>query len=857
MNLNHKKAFTLAEMMVVMLILSLVTAAFLPVITTRSKANPGSIWRYATNNTDIYFGTGGSQGAAIGTNSLGGNNTRLALNTITSGTQDAITFMQGGTKTGSLIMNDSGAANAPSAIGLGNVTLPTGNTYNSNAIAIGNGAQATKVATTAIGGYSDSDGRATTAIEDFATAIGNGARSTGNGSTAIGEAVGAAKAYGIAIGSDTYSQGFSSIAIGGASNANTDYSICIGGYDFDDGVNTSSNSNYGISIGNGAYTEGASSTAIGKRAQATDDKTLALGSGAHATGSQAIALGEAKADNTETIAIGGWDTNGGDTHANAYGSIAIGHGAQSLGIQGIALGFWGDVSGVQRPALSQSQGSLAIGAGAQGTAYSSIAIGTIATSNNSYGIAIGDSTQALASGSITMGHSAYVAAANTSSIAIGDGAAVWSGGVGSITIGGGAQTSSPNAVAIGQGANVGATDSIAIGESSSTKKAYGTSIGVDSSAWGSYSTSLGGTAGLSSGWVASTGDYTVNIGPFTYTAGQPKGIAIGAWANAQADCGTAIGYEAGQYNWCSGPVSTGQFFINIGTTSYSGAAQRAVAVGPFTMATGASSIALGDEALVQGGTRSIAIGRSAGETTEGTATAGATGSDCISIGYHAYTSTANNAIAIGRQASATANGSVAIGADSSNNGATTAVANEIKLGTANHTVNIPGMLKIGTMGAAGGSDLYINGGTVCLSSDRRLKNISGKFEDGLNKIRQLNVYNFTFKKDKEKTKHTGVMAQDLKKVFPNAVMKSDNGYLMIRQEDMFYAMINSIKQLDKIVQGVIKDVKALAARVQQVEDKVIALIKVDQINSDKIKSLEAKNKMLEARLNKLEKLAKK
>ncbi len=57
--------------------------------------------------------------------------------------------------------------------------------------------------------------------------------------------------------------------------------------------------------------------------------------------------------------------------------------------------------------------------------------------------------------------------------------------------------------------------------------------------------------------------------------------------------------------------------------------------------------------------------------------------------------------AIGYWTQATGAGSVAIGVDSSGTAATTAVANEIKLGTANHTTHIPGKLKIGTLGSSG------------------------------------------------------------------------------------------------------------------------------------------------------------
>ena len=40
------------------------------------------------------------------------------------------------------------------------------------------------------------------------------------------------------------------------------------------------------------------------------------------------------------------------------------------------------------------------------------------------------------------------------------------------------------------------------------------------------------------------------------------------------------------------------------------------------------------------------------------------------------------------------------------------------------------------------------------------------------------------------------MAQDLQKIFPDAVAKGDDGYLRIRLEDMFYAVINAVKELD-------------------------------------------------------------
>ena len=81
-------------------------------------------------------------------------------------------------------------------------------------------------------------------------------------------------------------------------------------------------------------------------------------------------------------------------------------------------------------------------------------------------------------------------------------------------------------------------------------------------------------------------------------------------------------------------------------------------------------------------------------------------------------------------------------------------------------------------------------------SDLHLKYIGKESTNGLKKIKQLKVFNYTFKKDETKTPHVGVIAQDLQKVFPDAVKKGKDGFLTIRFEDMFFAMINAIKELD-------------------------------------------------------------
>ena len=123
-------------------------------------------------------------------------------------------------------------------------------------------------------------------------------------------------------------------------------------------------------------------------------------------------------------------------------------------------------------------------------------------------------------------------------------------------------------------------------------------------------------------------------------------------------------------------------------------------------------------------------------------------------------------------------------------------------------------------------------------SDRRLKNVGEKFTGGLDKIKKLEVFNYTFKKDEAKTPHVGVIAQDLKKIFPDAVIKGEDGYLRIRFEDMFYALINAVKELDKKITDVMEDISSINKRIEAQEKT--------------IKELQEQNKMLEKRLSELE-----
>lgn len=134
------------------------------------------------------------------------------------------------------------------------------------------------------------------------------------------------------------------------------------------------------------------------------------------------------------------------------------------------------------------------------------------------------------------------------------------------------------------------------------------------------------------------------------------------------------------------------------------------------------------------------------------------------------------------------------------------------------------------------------------SSDIRLKNVIGDNTAGLKEINALEVKNYTFKNDKEKTPHVGVIAQQLQKIFPNAVTKGEDGYLRIRTEDIFYAMVNSIKDLFKQIQD-------LAAKITGLDNRITELEKQNKLLQEQNKLLKKQNKAIEKRLAKLERQA--
>ena len=382
---------------------------------------------------------------------------------------------------------------------------------------------------------------------------------------------------------------------------------------------------------------------------------------------------------------------------------------------------------------------------------------------------------------------------------------------------------------------------------------------------------------------------TIVIGSSTTEDNRPyasasDAIAIGSGTEATGVSAIAIGGQNEQRTTASGArsiaIGTHITDSNIyGLTQTQATAEDSIAIGTNATSTATQGVAIGRFAQATG-VRSLAIGP--GFKEGGTsASARATAQNSMALGMNAEANHTNS-VAIGPGATTSGDRQIVLGS---------ANTREIILGSEETIVTIPGFLKVGkntVLGYSGNSyrtfvrhktykkdnwwlksiEVESGGGNdrfrwgedysesafkKAYTSDRRLKNVGEKYTAGLDELKKLEFFHYTFKKDENKTPMVGVMAQDLQKVFPDAVTKGDDGYLRIRLEDMFYAVINAVKELDSKIAQIVENISGINSKIENLEKENAELQKV---NSDLVKTneeLKAEIKNIEKRIEKLEK----
>ena len=92
-------------------------------------------------------------------------------------------------------------------------------------------------------------------------------------------------------------------------------------------------------------------------------------------------------------------------------------------------------------------------------------------------------------------------------------------------------------------------------------------------------------------------------------------------------------------------------------------------------------------------------------------------------------------------------------------------------------------------------------GTLTQNSDVRLKRDIQPLQNSLQNIMQLNGYNYHWKSDRsDSSMQTGVLAQEVQKLFPELVKEDKEGILSVNYSGLIPVLIESIKELEKKVE---------------------------------------------------------
>lgn len=575
------------------------------------------------------------------------------------------------------------ASGADNAIALGN--MAKANT--SNTTAIGYNASATGAGAVAIGentststeggisigsgtsvsgrsiaiGYS-TDGVTTGSDNTDAVAIGNGAQAFANDSISIGHQAGKGtnegrtSGYGslIAIGTNAGGnvKGMQNVALGSGagSNVKSSYNVAIGsnagsGINYAAAADSNPQDGYNISIGYEANYQSADanaknikeSIAIGHSANAVSEAT-ALGTGATASGDKSMALGySATAADTDSIALG-------DKASAAGGNIAIGSGSQAPAVASYDKGYLtgstsvngyisvGGKTSATGTTVLRRISNMADGAADQDAvtvaqlkqAYTNLE-GTIKTTDNkisdTYTQSAIDSKISTVESKITASQTKYFSinpSSDTLTANVNNDGASTTGAADAMAIGPNATATSAKAVAIGNNVSASGKGSIALGTADNPATTGKVDAGKNTSAnphvtsaEGANSVAIGTSAiaqtdnSVALGTRASV--YTSNVtDPATNTTvkvGQ-QSIAIGYEAETRNSNATSLGNGAKAYSNGSTAIghsayAQGADSVVIGTSSTANGASSGI-VGKSNTINGSNTYAVGSENKVDG-----------------------------------------------------------------------------------------------------------------------------------------------------------------------------------------------------------------------------------------------------------------
>ena len=98
-----------------------------------------------------------------------------------------------------------------------------------------------------------------------------------------------------------------------------------------------------------------------------------------------------------------------------------------------------------------------------------------------------------------------------------------------------------------------------------------------------------------------------------------------------------------------------------------------------------------------------------------------------------------------------------------------------------------------------------------------MKTVHGAFGSGLDEILKLRPVRYRYKEQnalgiKDHDAHVGLVAQEVQKVIPEAVSADAEGYLIVNNDPILWAMLNAVKEQQAEIQELKSELAKLNAR---------------------------------------------
>ncbi len=411
-------------------------------------------------------------------------------------------------------------------------------------------------------------------------------------------------------------------------------------------------------------------------------------------------------------------------------------------------------------------------------------------------------------------------ASGYSSTAMGDGTTA--SGYSSTAMGYGTTASRDISTAMGNGTTASGNYSTAMGSGTTASGYYSTAMGYETTASGDNSTAIGYETTASGNRSTAMGDYT--------TASGDNSTAMGSATTASGDNSTAMGFATKAESYIS--LAVGRYNKGGGTPNNWISSDPLFEIGNGTSSNRSNAVTVLKNGNVGIGTATPAHKLQLHNTSSG----------------YVYTSFTNST-------TGSADGSgVLIGLDAGEDFRIHSFENNnIKF-----YINDAEKMRIASSGNVGigttspdyklevnGSAGKPGGGSWTNSSDIRLKDVKGKYNRGLKDILKLKPIKFNYKVNNPRNlpsdiEYVGFIAQEVEKVFPEAISKGKDGYLDFNMHSINVAMVNAIKEQEE-------KIKNQDTRIKQLEKENQKLKTVIEENND----LKNEIRIIKAALNKL------